>query len=67
MEEMVLKLIKEATALEQITDDFAVKLLVWMANLDHKNDELKHIDYENSSDEEIATELLQIFKTQVYE
>lgn len=50
--------------LEQITDDFSVKLLIWMANL--KEDSLdKEIDF-TQSDEKIATELQQYFKENIY-
>lgn len=47
-----------------LIDDFSVKLLIWMANL--KEDSLdKEIDF-TQSDEKIATELQQYFKTQYY-
>jgi len=39
--------------LEQITDDFSVKLLIWIANSENTIDS---IDY-NQSDEIVATEL----------
>lgn len=54
-----------AKKLEQITDDFTIKLMVWMVNIKPNNENLKHIDYEKG-DEYVATELLTYFKENVY-
>jgi len=56
----------EANAIicEQITDDFSVKLLIWCVKL--KNGQLgDKIDF-TKSDEEIAQELQQYFKENIY-
>jgi len=51
---------------EQITDDFTVKLLIWMVNIKPNNENLKHIDFEKG-DEYVAKELQQYFKDNIYE
>lgn len=52
---------REFDLLEQITDDFTIKLLIWTAN----SEPIESIDY-NKSDVEVATELLTYFKENVY-
>lgn len=61
---MYIDLYKEeylAEQLEQITDDFSVKLLIWTAN----SEPIKSIDY-TKSDVDVATELQQYFKDNIY-
>jgi len=49
---------------EQITDDFSIKLLIWLAGL--KNGQLSNeIDFEKDV-EEVSAQLQQYFKENVY-